>query len=123
MGISINNLDGNLNPGEAAWVSSNETASNPKGFESRNNLRELVDGELNISGGEMQKNSVYVNNRKGVYAVYGQGIDLFVNDGFDDIAVFGDDVSVYSNDKDINVRQFKRVNRIVEDIEDLISQI
>ncbi len=115
MGISINDLDGNLNLRDTSLLSSNGTKIS--------SLRELLDEELKISGGRMQKTSAYVNNKKGIYAVYGQGIDFYVGNGFDDITVFGDDVRVFSDDKDINVRKFKRINGIIDDIEDLVDQI
>ena len=113
MGISINDLDGNLNLGDASLVSSKVSTSD--------RLRELLDSELKISGGEM-KTSVFVGKNER-FLIYGDGIDVYLRDVNDDITVLGDDITVYSDDKNVNVRKLRRVNRIVNDIEDLASQI
>ena len=110
MGISINDLDGYV------------ATSDPKGFGSRNRLREMVDGELKIAGGGMQKTSVFVNKNE-LFTVYGDGIDVYVRDVNDDIGVVADDITVYSDNKNLNIRKLRQVNRLVNDIEDLASQI
>ena len=119
MGININDLDGSLNPGDTSLVSNDKTMID--------NLRQLLDEELKISGGETEDISVLRSKNDGLTVFGGDGLNVYLSDGNDDVTVYGDGIKVYRGlnrgKKGFYARKIRQIERIFSNIEALANQI
>lgn len=119
MGININDLDGSLNPGDTSLVSNDKTMID--------NLRQLLDEELKISGGEMEDISVLRSKNGGLTVFGGYGLDVYLPDGNDDVTVYGDGINVYRGinrgKKGLYARKIREIERIFSNLEAFANQL